>query len=80
VSFGSGYYQRVPPEMRVDPTTWLLGDILFPEVDMRRLILDLVDEQIFGIRHGQNEQDDADREWQDKVEQYELLQEQVRAA
>lgn len=76
--FHSGCYRRVPPEMRVDPTTWLLGDIQFPEVDMRRLILDLVDERIFGIRPGQDDEADNERAWQDKVEQYEQLEEQVR--
>ena len=67
----------MPPELRVDKVTWLLGDMQHAEVDMRRLILDLVDEKVFRIQEGQDEE--ADSRWAvlDKTEQYSALQPKV---
>lgn len=71
-------YRRVPPETRVDKMTWLLGDMQHAEVDMRRMILDLVDERVFGIQEGQDEEDDSRRAVQDKTEQYKSVMAKVQ--
>ncbi|KAK7090218.1 uncharacterized protein [Littorina saxatilis] len=63
-------FRRVPPEVRVDKVTWLLSDMQHSEVDMRRLILELVDKRVFGIREGVDEEGDAQRAVRDKTEQY----------
>ena len=64
----------------MDKVTWLLGDMQHAEVDMRRLILELVDRKVFHIQEGQDEE--ADSRWavQDKMEQYSALQPKVDAA
>ncbi|XP_076453551.1 uncharacterized protein LOC143288799 [Babylonia areolata] len=66
-------YKRVPPETRVDKVTWLLGDMQHPEVDTRRLVLDLVDEKVFGVVEGRDEEEDSRRAVQDKTEQYKAV-------
>nr|KAG5699248.1 hypothetical protein BaRGS_000450 [Batillaria attramentaria] len=73
-------FRRVPPEVRVDKVTWLLSDMQHAEVEMRRLILDLIDEKVFGIQEGADEAADNARAVQDKVEQYNALQAKVDEA
>ena len=60
----------MPPEVRVDKTTWLLGDMQQAEVDMRRLILEIVDENVFNIVEGEDEEADFERAVTDKTEMY----------
>ena len=67
----------MPPELRVDKVTWLLSDMQPAEVDMRRLILGLVDEKVFHIQEGQDEEGDTQRAVQNKTEQYNALQPKV---
>ena len=70
-------FRPVPPELSVDKVTWLLSDMQHAEVDMRRLILDLVDEKVFHVQKGQDEESDSRWAVRDKTEQYSALQPKV---
>ncbi|KAL8567183.1 hypothetical protein ACOMHN_046593 [Nucella lapillus] len=69
--------RRVAPETRVDKVTWLLSDMQHTEVDMRRLILDLVDERVLGVREGADEEGDSRWAVRDKTEQYKAVMAEV---
>ncbi|PVD18530.1 hypothetical protein C0Q70_21079 [Pomacea canaliculata] len=73
----SGHYRQVPPELRVDRVTWVLSDMQYADVEMRHLLLDLVDEKIFKVQPGLDKEADAAQNLRDKTEQYTVMQAKV---
>lgn len=73
-----GHYRQVPPELRVDRVTWVLSDMQYADVEMRRLLLDLVDEKIFKVQPGLDKEADAAQNLRDKTEQYTVMQAKVK--
>lgn len=50
----------------------------YADVEMRRLLLDLVDEKIFKVQPGLDKEADAAQNLRDKTEQYTVMQAKVK--
>lgn len=62
----------------MDRVTWVLSDMQYADVEMRRLLLDLVDEKIFKVQPGLDKETDAAQNLRDKTEQYTVMQAKVK--
>lgn len=56
----------------------MLSDMQYADVEMRRLLLDLVDEKIFKVQPGLDKEADAAQNLRDKTEQYTVMQAKVK--